>query len=121
MHDSIDVFFRITPRAKKSRQLLEVPDGVEVQRSLLGAERAIQIAAQAHMAGVANELAEMIQMIDQSFETQIRGLWRGRSAFPTGRHHPGIERQAHHGSAIDNRMNISSLSWRWCGTRAREL
>src|ERR1039458_2213088 len=52
------------------RDALKIGDGVHVSRGLLAAVGGVEIGAEANMTCVASDLADVINMIDKSFQTQ---------------------------------------------------
>ena len=97
--DAGDVRLAVAAGAEVGGELLEVGDGIEVLGDLLGAEGAVEVAAEADGACVADELAVVIEVIDEGREVEVRGLRGGLAAGPVGEHHPGIEADADDGAA----------------------
>ena len=100
---------------------MEVGNGVEFERRLLGAERAVEIAAKTDGAGVADELAVAINVLDEFFEVEIGRLRRGFTAFPARDIIHASRQTPTTAPRAERARNMSSASWRWCGTRVREL
>src|SRR6185312_1587583 len=61
--DQVDVGCTVPSTRKNVAELLEVGDRVQVPRRLLGAEPAVQIAADPGMARAAGQLAHMVDVI----------------------------------------------------------
>src|SRR6266540_3340529 len=107
MHHRGDIIRGVATRSQQSRQLLKIGDRVEIERRLLATKAAIEISADRHMAAVASQLADMVDMIDDIAQ---RDSWVGgdvaRSDHPGRPDHPGVERRADHPVARDNRADL---------------
>ena len=68
--------------------LFEVDDG------LLGAEGAVEIAADAGVARVAGDLADVIDVVDERCRASRRPLAASSCRAPSRHQHPGVERRA---------------------------
>lgn len=99
--DAGDVGLAVAPGTKEGGEFLEVGDGGEVLRDLLGAEGAVEVAAKADVAGVAGELAVVIDVIDEGDEVEVGGLRGGLAAGPVGHQHPRVEANADDAAAGD--------------------
>ena len=98
---------------------VQVGDRVQVVGGLLLAEAAIQIGPQAAMPGVADELADVIGVIDDVFERN--GFGNGDADLPAGFEHPVVERGADHRAPRDERLEEEPpdlLGQGWVGWRA---
>src|SRR5688572_12397488 len=58
------------------------------------------------MTGVAGQLADMIQVIDQPLQDQAGGLRCRLAANPAGHHHPGIQSAADDGLSLDEGFDL---------------
>ena len=92
--DVFDVGVAVTALLEDNGELLEVGDGLNILRSLLGAETAVEIAADADVVGVACESGTIIQASIGAPKTPPRSM--------TAR-------------------ICSSLNWRLCGTSVRQF
>ena len=63
MHYGFNVFGLETLPGQQKRDLLQVGDSIELARRLLGAEAAVQIAADSGVAGVAGKLADVVNVV----------------------------------------------------------
>jgi hypothetical protein len=97
--DAGDVVLAVAAGAEEGGDFLEVGDRLEVERGLLGAEGAVEVAAEADVAGVADELAVVIDVIDESGEVELRRLRGGLATYPVWHHHPRVEADADDGAA----------------------
>ena len=106
MQDGFNVRLTITARAEQVGQSLQVGDGVEIRGALLASEAAVEVGADAAMAGVAGELADVVDVLDHFLELELRGFGGGLSANPAGDHHPRIERRADDGAATEEFLEL---------------
>ena len=105
-----------------SGSLVEVGDGVQVGRGLLAAVAAVEVGADAHVPGVAGELADVVDVIDQ----RARACTPASCGVVLPRIQPGTIIQA--SSALPmtapraiSALICSSVNCRWSGTSARQL
>ena len=86
------------------RQLLEVGDPIQADGGLLGAEAAVEVAADRGVAAVAGELADVVDVVGDGLEAD--DLARGLAPDPAGREHPGVEGRADDGAALDQEADL---------------
>ena len=68
MHDRLNVRFLVALLAQETRHLLQVDNGVQVARALLGPVAAVQIASDCSVAGIPGQLANVIDVIDYGLQ-----------------------------------------------------
>ena len=107
--------------AEEIGNLREVRNAVQVGDGLLGAEGAVEIAADPDVPRVAGDLADAVDVIDDGVERHAGPVGRRLATDPTRHEHPGVERGADHGAAADQARICSSLNCRLCGTSARQF
>src|SRR5208282_1019565 len=88
MHDGCDVRLSVSSLAQQVGDFLQIDDGVQIARALLGPVSAIQVTADGRVGAVPSELADMVDMIDHGLEGDhcIGRL----SRHPAGIKHPGV-------------------------------
>src|SRR5687768_6181557 len=91
VRNQLDVFLAITPRRQKRRQPREIRDGLNVCRTLLAPERAVQIRSNAAVPRVASDLADVVDLIDHRLECDASRLRSRHSPHPVRLEHPRIE------------------------------
>ena len=84
--------------------LLEFRNPVEADRDLLGAEAAVEVAADGGVTGVAGDLADAIDVVGHGLETDR--FARGLAPDPAGDEHPGVEGRADDGTALDQQSDL---------------
>ena len=62
---------RVAARREERAEFLQIGNAVEIQRRLLGAVAAVQVAADADMLRVARELADVVDVLADFLELQI--------------------------------------------------
>ena len=73
---------RIAAAGEDGVELLEVGDPIEADGDLLGAEAAVEVAADGGVPGVAGELADVVDVVGDGFEPDH--LARGLAPDPAG-------------------------------------
>ena len=68
MHHGLDVRLLITPGAQEASHLLQVNNGIQVARALLGPVATVQIASDGRVADIPGQLANVIDVIDDGFQ-----------------------------------------------------
>ena len=58
--DAFNILLRVSPALEKLGKLLEVRDGIEVARGLLGAKAAVEVGADAAVARCAQKLTDVV-------------------------------------------------------------
>src|SRR5262245_11642098 len=84
----------------------QVGDGVEIIRRLFAAETAIEIGADGRMPRIAGQLTDAINVIDRDFQLRSRLLRPCLTTNPAWYHHPGVQRRADHGAALDQTLDL---------------
>jgi len=88
VHHGLHIRFGIGPLAEEVCDFLKIGDGLEVGRRLFFAESAVEVATDGGVAGVACELSDMVDVVGDSFERNLRiGSLPGDVA---GKEHPAI-------------------------------
>jgi len=104
MHDAFDVACVIAAPSKQVRNSLQIRNRVQFARRLLGAETAIQIAADPAVPRVAGQLADVIDVVDEALHADQRIVDFTRDIIREK--HPGIEGGADHRVAGQQRLNL---------------
>ena len=78
VENTVDVRLRIAAARQDGPQLLNVGDGPQVGRHLLGAEPAVGIGADAHMTNVPGQLTDVVNVIDREILTRIESFEKRR-------------------------------------------
>ena len=99
--DAFDVGGGVAAMGKKCVELCNVGDAVEVERRLLGAESAIEVGADADVACVADELADVVNVVADFLDAEAELLRRGAFVRPAMDHHDCIECHADDSAACD--------------------
>src|SRR6266567_2606803 len=94
--DAVNVFRRVTSCRQRGVELREVGDGVEILRRLLRAETTVEVAADADVARITGELADVVHVGNDVIESYAARLRRGLPPDPAGNQHPRIERAPNH-------------------------
>ena len=84
MRDLLDVLLTVAARREQRGEPGQIGDGVEVGRALFAAEPAVEIGADAAVAGVAGDLADVIDVIADGLERDAGALGRRLAADPAG-------------------------------------
>lgn len=84
----------------------DVGDGVEVHGGLFSAVAAVEIGADADVAGVAGELADVVDVFADLFEFELEVLGFGAVVGPVVDHHDGVEGHADDGAAFDEGADL---------------
>ena len=93
--------------AKEGRsEGLEFFDGVQIGGALFGYKAAVQITADADVFGVAGDLADMVDVVDDGFEGGGVLLWGGLSWNPAGEQHPGVKGDSDDGASLDEKADL---------------
>src|SRR5262245_22848249 len=106
VHDAFDGDLRVAALLQQVGQPLQVGDRIQVHRRLLAAKAAVEVGADGGVAMVTCKLADAVDMIDDAVELDTRRFGRRLAADPTGHHHPGVERRADDGPAVDQALNL---------------
>ena len=106
MEDTVDVRLRISAARQDGSQLLNVGDGPQVGRHLLGTEPAVGIGADAHMTNVPGQLANVVNVVSQVLEAEIEICRLGTVVTPTVNHHDRIHRHTDDCVATDEFANL---------------
>ena len=97
---------RVTTARKDGQEFLQIGDRIEVARGLFGAEAAVEVGADTTMAGSAQKLADVVDMIGYRFQCRVGQLLEGWDfALPAWIEHPGVEGSAYHSVALGDRMD----------------
>jgi len=100
VHDLTNIFLLVTPRSEHVRQVGQIGDGVEICRGLLAPKSAVQVRANAAVEGIAGDLADVIDVVNDSFQLQPGRLRRGLAPNPARNHHPRVEDRADDGATF---------------------
>ena len=71
MHHTFHIRFGVAHLAKEICEFLKISNALEAGRRLLLAESTVEIAADCNVAGVASELAAVVDVIDDGFEPDL--------------------------------------------------
>ncbi len=93
--DGVDVGGRVASLGQQRLQAAQIGDRFQIARRLLGSEAAVQVAADADVPGVAGQLANVVDLVDQGRHRQPLG--RRAADLPAGLEHPGVADHADHG------------------------
>ena len=104
--DSTEVGIGVAATFENTINVLQIGDGVEVERALLSPESAIKVAADSDVPCVSGELTDVVNMVGDVGNRHSR-RFRGRGAFdPAGDHHPGIEDGTEDGIPLDEETDL---------------
>ena len=120
MRDELDVVVGVAASLQQRLEFHQVGDGVEVGRRLLAAEAAVEVGADADVPGVAGQLADVVDVIDERRASRRRS----RASFcrgPSRDDHPGVERRADDRAAVDERADLLVVELPLVGTSERQL
>lgn len=102
--NAVNVFGLVTAAREDFFELVDVRDRIDVAWRLFVAETAVQVGAERAVAGVAGDLADVIDVIGRGVDADDFGL--SDAAFPAGKKHPRVEDRADDRFALDEQANL---------------
>ena len=105
-HDPFDVRLAVASLLENLGDFVYVGDRIEIFRRLLFAEASIEVRADAAVLGIAGELANVVDVVDQFFERDIRLFGFGHADRPAGGDHPRVEDRTNNGTAFDQFLEL---------------
>ena len=106
MSDQLDVGRFVSARCQQVRNARQVGDRIQVHWGLFAAKCAVEIRAAAGVTRVAGDLANVINVVNDSLQLQTDRFRRRFPANPARHHHPGIERRANYRASLDQCLDL---------------